>query len=61
MGSGLYFLKGLLEMRKRGFYENSLIKEALLAYGVHLDSIDEYFRLKNIGGVGFISCEWYET
>ena len=29
--------------------------------GVHRDSINKYFGSKNIGGVVFLSGEWYET
>ena len=62
MYSGFCVLKVLLEMRKRGFYGISLIKNRLYwPKGVYGDSINDYFRSKYIGDVGFISGEWDKT
>ena len=45
-------------MRKREFYGISLIKNRLYwPREVYGDSINDYFRSKNIGDVGFISGE----
>ena len=62
MYSGFCVLKGLLETRKRGFYRITLIKNShYWLRGVNGDSINDYFRSKYIGDVGFIIGEWKET
>ena len=62
MDSGFCVLKGLLEMRKRGVYGSALIKKRCYwPRGVYGDAINDYFRSKNIGDVGYLSGEWDET
>ena len=43
MDSGLCVLKVILETRKRGVYGSTLIKNIILAWGGHVDGINDYF------------------
>ena len=49
MDSRLCVLKGILEMRKRGFYGSALIKKSQYwPKGVHGDGIKYYLRSKKL-------------
>ena len=49
-------------MRRRGIYGSALIKKMpYFPKRFHEDVINEDFRSKNAGGVGYISGEWATT
>ena len=60
--SGFCDLKGILEMRKRGFCGSALIKKRQYwPRGVYGDVTNVYLMSKIIGDVGCLSGEWDET
>ena len=62
MDRGFCVLKEQLETRKRGVYGSALIKKRCYwSMGVYGYTIDDYFRSKYIGDVGYLSGEWEET
>ena len=59
--NSLCFLKGLLEMRRRVVYGNSLIKRGHIGLRESTEILLTINSVQNTGDMGYMSGEWDET
>ena len=59
---GFFVPRGIFEKRNRGIYGSALIKKRRYwPMGINLDAINDYYRSKHIGDVGYLSGECDNT